>query len=1186
VIEFRILGPFEAVRDGRVLDIGGGKRRTLLAVLLIHANEVVSSDRLIDDLWGERAPSTAPKIVQGYVSQLRKVFTSAGAGHAGGLLVTQPPGYALRLEEGQLDVDRFARLATQGRGALAGDAAGEAATVLRQALALWRGPALAEFAFEPFARDEIARLDELRLSTLEDRVDADLCLGRHEEVVAELQALVARHPLRERLVGQLMIALYRGGRQAEALQAYQTARGVLGAELGLEPGRGLQDLEQAILRQDPELEVRGPAAVPAEPRAAPASTEQPVENRRPGGAFVGRGHELAVLVHALDDALAGRGRLVFVGGEPGIGKSRLAEELAARAGERGARIVWGRCWAGGGAPPYWPWVQALRACAGEPPLDESAPPGSEIGDLVARLGRAASDVPAATSPPDPGHARFQLFDSTALVLKSVSRARPLVLVLDDLNWADTDSLQLLEFVSRELDEAPVLLVGTYRDVELSRRHPLSQTLGELARASGFERVMLSGLSPGDVARFIEAGWSIVPDPALVHAVHAQTEGNPFFVREVVQLLADEGALTPGASPSGERWSTRIPEGVREAIGRRLERLSEPCNESLRIAAVIGREFSLVQLTRLIDDLTEDELLEALEEALAAHVIEELHGTPGGYQFTHALIQGTLADELSQTRRVRLHARIAEALEELYGSRADVHAAELAHHFAAAQSVLGAGKVVRYSMLAGEAALAGYAPKQALEHFERALGARGDRVMDDEAAELHFGVGRAQLATLTQGELTSAVSSLRKAFDHYLETGDAARAVAVASFPLPLSLGFHYTDAPSWISSALTLVPADSHEAGALLTQHGGFIGFLAGGYAEAERAFEGALAIAEREHDEGLEQRTLAAAAFVDAFHLRWESCLTTGARAIAVLSSAADPGIEIQARRSVAWALVATGKLEEGKLQTAAALGLAQRLRGTWWVTSASFSHALLCMYEGDWNAAREVSELGLTADPRDPRHLGLRAVLESEPGDPDESAAYLDRLQEFVANVAPPGSSAAYVFVSNSIMLASGAAEDDVRLEAARAAAAGVLALPRLSPALALYSRSALALIAAQSGDVEAARVLYGEIESQRGTASFFLPLTFDRLLGRLAATFGDFDLATSHFESGLAFCERADYRPEYGRTARDYADALRRRAGPGDDAKAVELEETALATARDLGMPRLTAELLGRPATADSQ
>ncbi|HEY7794565.1 MAG TPA: BTAD domain-containing putative transcriptional regulator, partial [Gaiellaceae bacterium] len=341
-MEFRVLGPLEVVHQGRTLEIGAGRQRALLAVLLVHAHDVVSSDGLIDALWGERAPATAPKIIQSYVSRLRKALADGGTS----VLVTQPPGYVLRLEKGELDADRFAELLVRGRAALADGAPHDASTLLREALGLWRGPALSDFAFDAFAQDEIGRLEELRLAALEERIDADLALGRQRELVAELEPLVAQQPLRERFRGQLMVALYRCGRQAEALQVYQGARRVLLDELGLEPGRALGELEQAILRQDPSLD-----AVVAPPAAASVA---PV-TRRPGEeVFVGRERELETLVGALDDALAGRGRLVVVGGEPGIGKSRLAEELAARASALGAEIHWGRCWEEGGAPPYWP----------------------------------------------------------------------------------------------------------------------------------------------------------------------------------------------------------------------------------------------------------------------------------------------------------------------------------------------------------------------------------------------------------------------------------------------------------------------------------------------------------------------------------------------------------------------------------------------------------------------------------------------------------------------------------------------------------------------------------------------------------------------------------------------------------------------------------------------------------------
>src|SRR5215207_2163646 len=243
-MEFRLLGPLEMLERDRVLMVGGGKQRALLAVLLLHANEVVSTDRLLDDVWGSSPPATAAKSIQLYVSRLRKEIPD-------GRLVTRPPGYVLRVGRDELDLEVFERLRREARG-VPPEAAAEK---LREALALWRGPPLADLAYEPFAQVEIARLEELRLAALEERIDADLAAGRHADLVGELRARIAEHPLRERLRAQLMLALYRSARQAEALEAYQCARRELLDELGLEPCEALKRLERAILEQDPALDV-------------------------------------------------------------------------------------------------------------------------------------------------------------------------------------------------------------------------------------------------------------------------------------------------------------------------------------------------------------------------------------------------------------------------------------------------------------------------------------------------------------------------------------------------------------------------------------------------------------------------------------------------------------------------------------------------------------------------------------------------------------------------------------------------------------------------------------------------------------------------------------------------------------------------------------------------------------------
>jgi DNA-binding SARP family transcriptional activator len=258
-MEFRLLGTLEVVDGDRRVEIGGQKPRQLLGLLLVNANQVVSVDRLIDELWGEHPPETAANTLQVYVSKLRKSLSSAA-------LVTQPPGYVLQVDVEHVDARRFERLVREGRAALARGDARRASALLEDALALWRGPALAEFAFQRFAQAEIARLDELRLVALEERAEAELALGRHAELAGELEGLVAANPLRERLRGQLILALYRSGRQAEALAAYRTGRAALVDELGIEPSPELQRLERAILVQDPALDA--PRAAPERGRAA------------------------------------------------------------------------------------------------------------------------------------------------------------------------------------------------------------------------------------------------------------------------------------------------------------------------------------------------------------------------------------------------------------------------------------------------------------------------------------------------------------------------------------------------------------------------------------------------------------------------------------------------------------------------------------------------------------------------------------------------------------------------------------------------------------------------------------------------------------------------------------------------------------------------------------------------------
>jgi len=526
------------------------------------------------------------------------------------------------------------------------------------------------------------------------------------------------------------------------------------------------------------LEVDGMAALPA--KRAPdhpggsASDRPGIAQPDAMNVFVGRQRELTELRAAFDQIQANGGRVAMLAGEPGIGKTRTSAQLAAYATGRGAVVLWGRCQEGGGAPAYWPWTQALRAYVRDIPVErlerELGVGAATIAEIVPEL-RSRIEGLSAESSLDPEAARFRLFDAIASFLRGMATTSPILLVLDDLHWADPASLKLLAFVAGELGSACMLIVGTYRDAEVHRRHPLSATLTELQRSGVLQRTTLRGLGRPEVEDFV-ARWfgGDTPPAGLVDAIHRQTEGNPLFVSEAVRLLVEEGGLDEVMSGGQYTWTIRIPDGVREVIGRRLDRLSDGCGALLATAAVIGRQFTLGQLAAVHEDTTADQRLTLLDEAIAARVVETLPGIAGQYQFTHALMGEVLVDELPAARRTRLHWSVGEALERMHGQQAAEQASTLVHHFVQGALVGGTGKVVHYSICAGEHALATHAYEEAVGHFERALEARSGDAAGAQSAAILFGLGRAQLATLERHRYVDAARSLRAAFDQYVALG--------------------------------------------------------------------------------------------------------------------------------------------------------------------------------------------------------------------------------------------------------------------------------------------------------------------------------------------------------------------------------------------------------------------------------
>ena len=486
----------------------------------------------------------------------------------------------------------------------------------------------------------------------------------------------------------------------------------------------------------------------------PARGPPPALERLAGGRFVGREREIRELRAGLDAALAGHGRLAMLAGDAGIGKTRLAAELATYASLRGAQVLWGRCHEGSGAPAYWPWIQVIRAYAHEQDPDVLAsdlgPGAAEIVGLVSDLREQLSDLP---EPPslDPEQARFRLFDSISTFVRNASSHAPLAIVVDDLHAADKLSLLLLEFLQLDLRRSRIFVLGTYRDAELDRAHPLMDTLAALRRERGYEQVVLRGLAHEDVRAMLEdmAGHELgsSDEVALVDAIHRETEGNPYFAEELVRHLVETGRL----QETDGRWVNTgagvdelgVPQGVRDVIGRRLRRLSADCGEMLTVAAVLGREFRVDVLER-VSDLSGELLFERLEEAVDAGILEEAAGQLGRYMFTHAIVRDTLYDELGTRRRLALHHRAGEVLEELHAGRLEVHLAELAHHFLESAVAGGGDKAIDYAARAARRAAEHAMYEEAAAYFDRALRVLGgDRENAGQRCELLLALGDVQ-----------------------------------------------------------------------------------------------------------------------------------------------------------------------------------------------------------------------------------------------------------------------------------------------------------------------------------------------------------------------------------------------------------------------------------------------------------
>jgi len=957
-------------------------------------------------------------------------------------------------------------------------------------------------------------------------------------------------------------------------------------------------LEELILR----LLAKSPADRPASARqvldelaaiAASGSTQServvPQDTRSlsrlAAGVFVGREPEIQVLRSALQDALSGHGRLVLLVGEPGSGKTRTAEQLNTYARMRNAEVLLGRCYEGEGAPAFWPWVQLMRPCVLE---RDSATLQSLLGQGAAAVAQVVSEVSERLprldrlTDLDPEQARFRLFDSITTFFKNAARTRPLVLILDDLHWADRPSLRLLEFLAREIKDARILIVGTYRDIELGRQHPLAQTLAELARHGQSERIVLRGLSERDVARFIEMTSGVAPSQKLASSVYRDTEGNPFFVNEVVKLLVAEGRLQQTEEPIS--WTFRIPEGVREVIGRRLDHLSEASNRVLTVASAVGREFGMDMLEPLCE-LSEERLLEALEEAVAARVVTEIPRAAGRYSFSHSLVRETLYEELSSSRRVRLHRRIAEAIENLHSSSIELHVAELAHHFCQAAPGGIPDKAIDYSTRAARRAASSLAYEEAAGHYERALEVLDQKQPANPAARCEL--------LLAMGDAHKKAGNTAKAGEVFQSAAALAKTIGAPELLAMAALGYG-----GGLSGALGRI--DQIEIN-LLRDARAALGEADSALSTRVLAHLSAALYYSQDQRESLSRQAVQMArrvgdpmALLTALYFRHVALILTidlqerlgVAQEILRLAEAVG-NKELMLR---AWYRLILDRMELGdipELERAIERYAEQAtdLRQPRYLWLTSHFRAMRALLAGRFAEAERLSMEALSIGQRiqDPMalllHGGAIGLIRVELGLAEEQVAPTKERIERYPMI--PGNRAILAYVYSQLGLV-----DETREEFEKVAAKDFADQPRDGSFIVVIG--SLTRVVNFLGDVRRAEMLYPLLLPYAGRNivsgnSAMGCGSISRTLGLLAATLSRWDEAARHFEEAIRMNREMGARPFEANSQYEYAQMLLQRNQSGDREKTAGLLAEALPTARELGMQMLEERIVAMAADA---
>ncbi len=691
-VEYTAFGEMAVSVDGARQPLTRRRERGVLSVLLASHGAPVAAERLLAEVWGDEAPGQTLGSLQVAVSRLRTQLEPDRAARKGSRLVSTAAGYSLVAEIDDVDVWRFESLA---ENALSTGTPEERLALSDEARRLWTSTPYAD-CDSALVLAETTRLEELILTVQEQRARSLLDLGRPDDSQRSLAELAPQHPYRERLWSLLALAQYQCARQADALETLRTLREGLAEDLGVDPSEEIQQLEQAVLRQDPALTAAAPKPAVTSVTSAPVP---PRQVRRSSTGTVGRQPVLDVTRSLLEDAQSTASpRFLLVAGEPGIGKSQLVNDLGAHAETTGSRVLVGRCHEGDYAPALWPWLGIVRALADH----------QDLGDLDPLLAPLLDGE--VTTQVEGGGTGLRMFDAVVELLRRATLAQPLLVVLEDIHWADATSLQLLRHLAGSDVLAAITVVCTRRTTEATTGEALVDTMAALARA-GAERVRLDGLDAASVSTLLQTSVG-AHDPQLDAIVADVTGGNPFFVLQYARLLAglpDLERVDPTALP--------VPDGIRDVLRQRMQRLPDEAVRALTSAAVLGHRID-PDLVAELAGTSVDECLDLLDLAMTSGLVEE---TDVGYAFVHALARETMYGEFSAARRMRLHDRAGRIIEQHHANDADASAGIAHHaHLAAPLGAEHAARACEWLARAAEVAVARHAHTEALDLWRLVL----------------------------------------------------------------------------------------------------------------------------------------------------------------------------------------------------------------------------------------------------------------------------------------------------------------------------------------------------------------------------------------------------------------------------------------------------------------------------------